>query len=137
MPSSILRARRRVNKPPSKVFRNRVSVPLWYKLLFPKGVYLTPGILVRRPVIPPSQLTITGEVFQSPMGQTPFSNKGVYVTPGILVRRRLRALRWCIRYDARFSPFTGILVRRQLQGRSRLPQKPWFQSPYGDFGTPT
>ena len=46
MPSSILRARRRVNKPPSKQFRRNVSVPLWHKLLFLKRVYVTPRILV-------------------------------------------------------------------------------------------
>ena len=36
MSSSILRARQRVNKPPSKVFRNRVSVPLMVQTPFSK-----------------------------------------------------------------------------------------------------
>ena len=105
------------------VRRKLVSVPLWHKLLFLKGVNLDLGILVMR--LPTTQIACLGQLNVSvPLRGFWYADANCFKPHGGSIYR--------------FSPLTGILVRRRwLRALKWLVYCGTFQSPYGDFGTPT
>ena len=105
------------------VRRKLVSVPLWHKLLFLKGVNLDLGILVMR--LPTTQIACLGQLNVSvPLRGFWYADANCFkphggsiyrFSPltGILVRRRKATENiWLFPDRTRFSPLTGILVRR-------------------------